>query len=253
MDRHSLILEVARTRGRVMVDELVEELGVSAHTIRRDINTLCEQAKLRRLHGGAEFIEREANLSYCDRRILNVDAKKSIATAVAALIPDGATIAFSIGTTPAVVASALSEHEGLTFLTNNLNVAMAASESRFQRVIVPAGEVRLPDQDILGTSAEDMFASYRADFGIFGVAGVDDDGTLLDFHVEEVRIRQAIRAHARQAILVLDVSKFGRRAPAVGGLLTDADKIVTDTRPDAPFAGLLDPLEDRVIIAGDTR
>ncbi|WP_163851837.1 DeoR/GlpR family DNA-binding transcription regulator [Pseudooceanicola aestuarii] len=249
MDRQLAILEAAQTRGRVSVDALARELGVSAHTIRRDINTLCEQSKLRRLHGGAEFIEGLDNLPYGTRKILNVQAKQAIARKTASLIPDGAILSFSIGTTPALVAAALGNHQGLTIITNNLNVAMTASENRSNRVIIPGGELRLPDRDILGQSAREMFAAYRAEFGIYGVGGVDDDGSLLDFHEEEVQNRQAIRASARKSILVLDHSKFGRHAAAFGGHLRDADQVVIDQMPDPRYHPLLDPLGAALIVA----
>lgn len=248
MNRQSAILETAQARGRVMVDELADILRVSAHTVRRDINALCAQGKLRRLHGGAEFIEGSSNLPYSARSSLNVAAKQQIAAEVARLIPDRATLFFSIGTTPAVVAAALAEREGLTVITNNLNAAMALSEAPDARIIVPGGELRLPDRDILGSQALEMFAAYRADFAIYGAAGIDSDGMLLDFHAPEVRIRQTARDNARHAIFVADSSKFGRHAPAVGGYLHEADRVVTEARPGAAFAALIDALDDRLIV-----
>ena len=251
MNRQSAILETAQARGRVMVDELAGLLRVSAHTVRRDINALCAQGKLRRLHGGAEFIEDSTNLPYSARSSLNVAAKQQIAARVARLIPDRATLFFSIGTTPAVVAAALAPREGLTVITNNLNAAMALSEAPDARIILPGGEMRLPDRDILGAQAIDLFNAYRADYAIYGAAGIDSDGMLLDFHAPEVRIRQTARANARHAILVADRSKFGRHAPAIGGHLNEADHVVTEARPDAAFAALLDVLGDRLIVAGE--
>lgn len=251
MNRQSAILETAQVRGRVMVDELAQALCVSPHTVRRDINALCEQGKLRRLHGGAAFVEARSNLPYAARSAMNVAAKRRIAAYVARLIPDGATLFFSIGTTPAMVAAALVARDGLTVITNNLNAAMATSDAPNARILLPGGEMRLPDRDILGRDALELFAAYRADFAIYGVAGIDVDGSLLDFHESEVRIRQTLRENARRSVLVADVSKFGRRAPAIGGHLAEADHVVTDARPDAPFATLLDRIDDRLIIAGD--
>ena len=251
MNRQSAILETAQSRGRVMVDELAEALRVSAHTVRRDINALCAQGKLRRLHGGAEFIEGSSNLPYSARTSLNVAAKQRIAAHVAGLIPDGATLFFSIGTTPAVVAAALAEREGLTVITNNLNAAMALSEAPGARIVIPGGELRLPDRDVLGPLAQELFGAYRADFAIYGAAGIDNDGSLLDFHAPEVRIRRQAQENARHSIFVADSSKFGRRGPAVGGHLDEAGHVVTEAKPGAPFAALLESLGDRLIIAGE--
>ena len=104
MDRKQHIMEAARRNGQVMVEGLAEDLGVSTHTIRRDINQLCEESKLRRLRGGAVYLEEHVNLPYQARAVLNFDAKTAIAQRVAELIPDGTTIFISIGTTPAIVA-----------------------------------------------------------------------------------------------------------------------------------------------------
>lgn len=240
MDRKEQILQVARRDGRVMVEDLAQAFGVSAHTIRRDINTLCEEAKLRRLHGGAEYIEGQANLPYHARAVLNYDEKSAIARAVAAEIPDEATIFISIGTTPAIVAGALSGKRALTVITNNLNAAFALSENPSNRIILPGGEMRLPDRDLLSPEAVELFSTYRADFGIYGVGGIDSDGSLLDFHASEVQMREQMRLNSRRSILVADRTKFGRRAAAVGGRLQEADMLVLDRAPEAPYADLLE-------------
>jgi len=251
MDRKLRIMERARQDGRVMVEHLAEALSVSAHTIRRDINALCEAGRLRRLHGGAAFIEGNVNMPYPARAVLNFPAKQAIARATARLVEDRSTVFISIGSTPALVATALTEKMALTVITNNLNAAMALSENTSNRIILPGGELRLPDRDVLNESAIHLFASYRADFGIYGVGGIDHDGSLLDFHEPEVRARTQIRQSCAIAILVADCSKFGRRAAAVGGTLSEADWIVLDRRPDAPYAALVEPLADRLILAED--
>jgi DeoR family glycerol-3-phosphate regulon repressor len=145
-----------------MVHELASELGVSPHTIRRDINALCEKAERRRLHGGAEFIEGTMNIAYPTRSVLNLPAKHAIARAVAPLIENGASLFFSIGTTPAIVAAALSDRKALTVVTNNLNAALALSRNESNWIIIPGGEIWLPDRDIVGSSALETVAAYRA-------------------------------------------------------------------------------------------
>ncbi|PJE31439.1 transcriptional regulator, DeoR family [Pseudooceanicola antarcticus] len=249
MDRREQILQQARRDGRVMVEELALAFGVSAHTIRRDINTLCEEAKLRRLHGGAEYIEGHANLPYQARAVLNFDAKSAIARAVAAEIPDEATIFISIGTTPAIVAGALAGKQALTVITNNLNAAFALSENPSNRIILPGGELRLPDRDLLGPEAVELFSTYRADYGIYGVGGIDSDGSLLDFHASEVQMREQMRINSRRSILVADRSKFGRRAAAVGGHMREADMLVLDRAPEAPHAQLLEDCRGKLVLA----
>ncbi|MFJ9629268.1 substrate-binding domain-containing protein [Streptomyces sp. NPDC101175] len=49
--RHERVLELVRERGSLRVAELAAELGVSAVTLRRDVETLAAQGRVRRLHG----------------------------------------------------------------------------------------------------------------------------------------------------------------------------------------------------------
>ncbi len=244
--RKKLIVGLARQRNLVTVDGLARHLQVSPQTIRRDLNGLCQENVLRRKHGGAELFEGPLNQPYDQRSTTNPEAKRAIGEAAAKAVPDGATIFISIGTTPEMVARALASKKGLTVVTNNLNAAMALSRETSNRIILPGGEVRLPDRDIIGDEALALFDNYRAEYGIFGVGGVDTDGSLLDFHSSEVRIREKIRANARVSLLVVDSTKFGRAAPAAGGRLSDVDRIITDKPAAGAFAEIFKQVAERI-------
>ena len=250
--RRERIVALARQHELVTVEGLSRELVVSAQTVRRDINFLCSANLLKRRHGGAELFEPPLNISFDLRTTQNAQAKRSIAQATGQLVQDGATVFISIGTTPMMVANALSDKKQLTILTNNLNAAMALSAEPTNRIILPGGEVRLPDRDIWGDEVVDLFDTHRAEVGIFGVAGIDRDGSLLDFHSSEVKVREKIRSNSRLSVLVADSTKFGRAAPAVGGNIADVDRIVIDRLPDDDFAALVEGLDGRVQVAGDS-
>ncbi|MCG6903761.1 MAG: DeoR/GlpR family DNA-binding transcription regulator [Rhodobacter sp.] len=249
-NRRQRIVELTLQQKSVVVDDLAETLGVSAQTVRRDINHLCDINILRRRHGGAEVFETEGNTPYDQRAATNPSAKRAIAVAAAGLIPDGSTIAISVGTTPMMVAEALGDKKSLTVITNNMNAAMALGREASNRIILPGGELRLPDLDFVGDHVVDFFGSYRTDFGVFGVGGVAGDGGLLDFQRSEVRIREKIKDNSKLVILVLDHTKFGRSAPAVGGEISGMDRVILDMKPQDDFAALLDGLGDRLILAG---
>ena len=76
----------------------------------------------------------------------------------------------------------------------------------------------------------------------------------MDFHSTEVQARQKIRANAQKSLLVVDQSKFGRQAPALGDNITDIDTIIMDRRPGSAFTPLLDQIENRLVMAeGDAK
>lgn len=248
-NRRAAISTLVLERGAVTVGSLAERFDVSMQTIRRDVDALCEGDMLHRVHGRIELSEEFLNTPFDQRAGTNPLGKRAIGEATAALIPDGSTLFISIGSTPLSVANALSHRTDLTVITNNLNAAMSLSEEPSNRIILPGGELRLPDRDILGEQVLEFFDRFRADFAVFGVAGIANDGGMLDFHTTEVLARQKIRENAQTSLLVLDGSKFGRHAPAVGGNITEMDMAIIDQRPDGAFAPLLDTLKERLIVA----
>jgi DeoR family glycerol-3-phosphate regulon repressor len=72
-----------------------------------------------------------------------------------------------------------------------------------------------------------------------GISGIDEDGSLLDFDYQEVRVSQAIIDNARQVLLAADSSKFGRNAVVRLGSIALVDHIFTDAPPSASLARLL--------------
>jgi len=252
--RQQEIVDLVRLNGFTPVEKLAEYFAVTPQTIRRDVNGLCDANLLRRKHGGAEYVDSPAvNLPYGSRRISNLAAKQAIGAYVASQIPNHASVAFGIGTTPEFVARAMVSHEDLTIVTNNVNVAVALSANPSNRIVMPGGVMRLPDLDFLGPQVEEMYRSYRVDFGVFGVGGIEPDGTFVDFDRTEVLARTAILESCRLSVLVADTSKFGRLAPASGGSLADPDMIVLDSLPDLAAHPL--PAEaaiaDKIRIAGE--
>lgn len=251
--RQSEIVKLVKARGFVSVELLAEKFAVTTQTIRRDINRLSELGLLRRVHGGVDEPATPNNIAYNARKILNLDAKAKIASVVSAEIPDGASLGFSIGTTPEMVAQALDTHEGLKVYTNNINVAIAALKNPLTDVTIAGGRLRHGDRDVLGLQAEKFFKGYKFDIGVFGVAGVDPDGTLLDFHEDEVSARQAILANCRQSFLVLDHSKFGRHAHVRGGWITDVTKVFVDQEPPEEIAAIIARSPAELVICNGDR
>ncbi len=225
------ILDIARAQGRVDVDGLSNEFGVSAQTIRKDLNELCDRRQLERVHGGAVYPSGITNYAYAARRELAAGGKQAIGKLAASLIHDNASVILNIGTTTEMVAHALKQHQGLMAITNNINVANILRDAPGAEVVIAGGIVRHSDGGIVGAAAVDLIRQFRVDFAVIGASAIDEDGSLLDFDYREVRVAQAIIEQARHVILVADAMKFERNAPVRIGHLADIDTFVTDTPP----------------------
>lgn len=243
------ILAIVMEQGFQSIEMLAGRFGVTTQTIRRDANTLCDRGLCRRRHGGIDVLPKGENVDYPSRRILNREAKRRIARCVAEMVPDGASLFFGIGTTPAECAQALHDRQGLRVMTNNLNVVVALSRNPACELTIAGGRLRNLDGDVISGEANGFFARFSVDIGIYGVGGVAEDGSLLDFSHDEVRMRSDLATHCRRRFLVLDHSKFGRNATVRGGHITEADYVFTDQPPPPHIEALLQGGGTKVVVA----
>jgi DeoR family transcriptional regulator, glycerol-3-phosphate regulon repressor len=230
--RHSEIIELAKTEGRVLVDDLASRFDVTPQTIRKDLNDLCERQLLMRIHGGAVIPSSTQNMEYAQRGKIAAGEKQAIGAAAAALIPDNASLFINIGTTTEAVSQALLRHGRLMIITNNINVANRMRPYTQFEVVIAGGVVRSSDGGIVGEAAVDFIRQFKVDYAVIGTSAIDPDGALLDYDFREVKVAQAIIANARQVILVADSTKFERTAPVRIGHLEQIDTFVTDLCPD---------------------
>ena len=239
-ERQARILHLTRHHGFVAIEDLAQRFSVTTQTIRRDINQLCEQALLRRYHGGAGLASSVENLAYSARQVLCLEEKRRIAALVARHVPDRASLFINIGTTNEEVARALMAHKGLHVITNNLNVAGILSGNPDFEVIVAGGVVRARDRGIVGEAALDLISQFKVDIGVIGISGIDADGTLLDFDYREVRVAQRIMANSAQVFLAADHTKFGRNAMCRSAHVERIDALFTDRDPSQTYRAVLE-------------
>ncbi|MBI9113046.1 MAG: DeoR family transcriptional regulator [Maridesulfovibrio ferrireducens] len=236
--RQREILDIVSDQGFAPIESLAQQFEVTPQTIRRDINKLCEHQLLQRFHGGAGRSSSVENVDYNDRRNILYQEKRLIAEMVAKHIPDRASLFINLGTTTEEVAKTLSGHKGLKVITNNLNVALIMSNNDCE-VIVAGGMVRQRDKGITGEATVEFIKQFKVDYGIIGVSGIDEDGTLLDYDYHEVRVAREIINNARNIFLVTDHTKFNRNAMVRIADLSEIDAIFTDKKPSMAFQDLM--------------
>lgn len=227
------IVRIVGEQGYATIDALAHRFTVSAQSIRRDIIQLDRMRLLQRFHGGAGPSETTVRLGYLEKSIRAADAKARIGKAAAALVPDGASVFLDVGTTVEAVARALRGRVGLRVFTSSLAAAtILAGESELQ-LHVFAGTARGADGSLAGAATIAGISAIRFDLAFLGYSGFDDDGTLMDFDLEKIAVKQAALRRADTAIAVGDHSKFERRAIAHVAPLRQLARLVSDAQPPA--------------------
>jgi len=127
----------------------------------------------------------------------------------------------------------------LDIATNNMHVALILSQNPSFQIMIGGGQIRNHDGGIVGHETTQFMNDYRLDLGIIGISGIDEEGTLLDYDLNEVRTSKIIIQNSKHVILVTDSSKFGKRALYKVGALSDIDELVTDINFPEKYRNLI--------------
>jgi DeoR family transcriptional regulator of aga operon len=217
------------------MEEIAARTGASQATIRRDLRVLEAKSFVRREHGAVRLAESPSFEPFLDdpgfREQLHRMAreKRRIGAAAASLIKEGETVAISPGTTTSQVAQALRRKKNLTVVTNAVNVAMELSRNQEIKVHLAGGYLSPNWFALVGPRALEYAATLFTDTFFFGSNGVHAEHGVTDQHTEEAAMNQALARQARQRILVVDHTKFGKIAQCLVCPIREVNMIVTDT------------------------
>jgi DeoR family transcriptional regulator, aga operon transcriptional repressor len=238
-DRFNHIIKQLSTNGSVGVGDLVDALGVSAATVRRDLTLLEQQRLLARTHGGAvaHGVLYELPLRY--RSADHQEQKARIANAAAARVADGAALGLTGGTTTTEVARALSERRHLTVVTNSLSIASELAVRPNLKLVVTGGVARPESYELVGPLAESALAALNLDLVLVGVDGISVDEGFTTHHEVEAHTNHALIERARRVIVVADSSKLGQVAFARICGLDEVDELISDAGAEP---GLVDAI-----------
>ena len=229
-ERHNQIGALVNKQGRVTVQELSAQFGVSEATARRDLEELDGLGQLRRTHGGAVRAEKTSKEPPMMLRINEKpDEKERIGKAAADLIQNNETIFLGSGTTVIEIARNLPSEINLTVITNSLPVVNELANHPGIELIVIGGMLRQSELSMVGHVAEQAVREFRADRIFLGMHAIDADSGFTSDFLPEVMTDRAIMSIGRQVVIVADHSKFERISSVLVAPVNSASVIVTDT------------------------
>ena len=234
-ERHNQIRALVNKQGRVTVQELSTQFGVSEATARRDLEELDSLGQLRRTHGGAVRAEKTSKEPPMIQRIgEKPDEKERIGKAAVGLIQNNETIFLASGTTVIEIARNLPADINLTVITNSLPVVNELANHPGIELIVIGGMLRQSELSMVGHVAEQAVCEFRADRIFLGMHAIDAKSGFTSDYLPEVMTDRAIMSIGRQVVILADHSKFGRISSVLVAPVTSANVIVTDdgTSPD---------------------
>lgn len=231
-ERRTLILEKLIDEKRVVVSELGELFGVSEETIRRDLDKLGKEGMAIKSYGGAVLNENNnIDIPFNVRKKKNMPGKQKIASIIAALIEDGDHIILDPSTTAVSIVKSLQDKERLTIITNSIEVLVELADTNGWDIISTGGTLKENYLALVGPRAMEEIASYHADKVILSCKGIDMQKGITDANDLFSQVKQTMLRSAKEKILAVDCTKFGRIAFSRICQFDEIDLVVTDVKP----------------------
>jgi len=250
--RRAAILALVEESGAVRVSDLVEQLGVSDMTVRRDIERLDAEGLIERVHGGALALLPRATdePGFSAKSSLMTAEKHAIALAAARLVEPGATIGISAGTTTYEFARAIRNVPHLTVVTNSVPVAQLLHESGGGgHVVVLTGGERTPSDALVGPVAVLALQRLHVDRLFLGAHGIDRSAGLTTPNLVEAETNQALVRASRSVCVLADHSKVGIVGLSTFMPLREVDTLITDSGVPARARAVLEEHVEHLVLA----
>ncbi|GEQ50317.1 DeoR/GlpR family DNA-binding transcription regulator [Tetragenococcus koreensis] len=208
-ERLDAIVTLVDQKRAIKVNDIVDRLGVSDMTVRRDLTELEKEGRLKRVHGGAQTLNvyQPEELSHTDKQIINKREKNEIAQKAVELIQEDETIYLGPGTTIELLAKIMN-FSNLRVVTNCLPVFQTLSEKRGNiKVYLVGGEMRKLTKaffgEITNKALQDMHF-HRAFFSSNAVKG----NAIMTATIEEGQTQTIALDNSVERYLLVDSSKI---------------------------------------------
>ena len=234
-ERHHAILQMLSVREAVTVAELSQALETSESTIRRDLNTLDEMGKLKKVFGGATAIQSSTGVtesSFESRESEMFEEKTAIAQYAATLVHDGDFVFIDAGTTTYRLIDFLTNTEA-TYMTNGIAHARKLIQKGFDTRVV-GGKVKPFTEAVVGVQAISYINRLNFTKAFVGTNGIDLAAGFTTPEPDEGAVKDAIVNKAYLTFILSDRTKF-RKVYPVSFAEIHKGCIITDSVPDERF------------------
>lgn len=248
--RRARMLAWLQEEGSARVRELAEVFEVSDVTVRQDLEALEAQGHVTREHGGAflNSVPQQVR-AMALHNAGQMEAKRLIGMAAAALVEDGTSIILDAGSTTTQVAAHLGGRQDITLITNALNIALMLGGQPGFDVHMTGGHFKAPTLSLSGERSAEYLRGLFVDRLFLATAAIDVTAGLTYPALSDLPVKRAMIEAARETVLVADSTKIGARSFTALGGLELIDVLVTDNGIASSQRAAIEAAGVRVIVA----
>jgi DeoR/GlpR family transcriptional regulator of sugar metabolism len=249
-ERRDALLELLKRDDVGQLSVLADTLGVSTSTVRRDLDKLEELGSVRRIRGGALYVDvRDTDPPWDSRWREHAQQKRIIGAAAAGLVREGEMVFLDAGSSCVFLAEQLRGTKGITVVTNSLPVMWELSDDSGVNLVAIGGEFNFEEKYFYSLRFEQELAQMHLDKFFMGILSIDAEHGLSESHLAEISVKQALMRASRQRIVLADGAKVGRASNFRLCAISDIDVLVTDAGADVDKLEQLEQAGVRVVVA----
>ena len=238
------ILEMLKNNRQLSVGEVAIALEISAVTARKILDSMASQSLLRRIHGGAIFLEKRKMKSFIQRETLHIKEKRAIARKACSLLNPDQTVFCNAGTSVLEFLKIVKAEQVRQIITTNVTI-LNSPFAPLNKILFTGGQVNEEASAFCGDVAQYNVSNLFVDVSLIGVTGFDLDKGLTALSMSSVMVDRTMIENTIDKVYVLaDSSKIGKisgffTAPIdkVKGLIVD-DKITDEQRRKCESIGI---------------
>jgi DeoR/GlpR family transcriptional regulator of sugar metabolism len=228
--RQQELLRALRAAGVLSIHDLIDRLGVSHMTVRRDIAALEAEGLVTAVQGGVRLggEGRRPPAERGGRAQLELPRKAAIGRRAAEEVADGMTVFLDAGTTCEAVVAHLPIDRGITVVTNDFFAVTAVLARAGIAAIHTGGSVDPESGSSDGALAAATLAHLSVDLCFLSAGAWDVGHGVTTPSADKLALKRAAIASASRSVLLADSTKFGafERYRVAG--LGELDAVITD-------------------------
>ena len=236
LERQKQILDYLEKNRKATTNELSEMLGVSATTIRTDLNQMDKEHLLTKTHGGALYLDTSINKEltakayfFDERALENRAAKEEIADEAVKYVKDHMCIFLDASSTAYTLGMKLTGFTELTVITNGINLALSLKDVPGITVILTGGIVTSASSSIEGLLGEDLLRKIHTDIAFVSARGFSIENGLTDFSIYEADLKRMCIKASSKTIALVDHTKYDTTSISSYASLDDVNLVITDS------------------------
>lgn len=206
--RQQRILEFLKGRDSVNITDIVDEIGISQSTIRRDLKDLEQQGEIEIFRGGGVQLKREAiELDLEQKLVLNREEKERIAAYAATLIHPHDVIFLDPSSVNALLIDQMKAKD-VTVITNSIAHINKLVRLRISCTLI-GGDIKSTTCSCVGSIAEQELMNFRFSKCFLGANGMSREFGISNHDLKERQIKRIAIDNSVITYFLIDSSKYG--------------------------------------------